>query len=39
LSNWVKDAALGFAISAPVFWLFTQVLGVNLPGLTNTGWI
>jgi putative tricarboxylic transport membrane protein len=39
LSAWIKDALLGFAISAPVFWLFTQVLGVNLPGLTNTGWI
>jgi putative tricarboxylic transport membrane protein len=35
---WVKDALVGAAISAPVFWLFTKVLGVNLPGLTSTGW-
>lgn len=33
------DIAVGAAIAAPVFWLFTQVLGVNLPGLTATGWI
>lgn len=36
---WAKDAAIGFAISAPVFWLFTQLLAINLPGLTATGWI
>ncbi len=36
---WLKDALVGAAISAPVFWLFTKVLGVNLPGLTSTGWI
>jgi putative tricarboxylic transport membrane protein len=36
---WAKDAAIGFAISAPVFWLFTLVLGINLPGLTSTGWL
>jgi putative tricarboxylic transport membrane protein len=33
------DAAIGFAISAPVFWLFTQLLGINLPGITSTGWL
>jgi putative tricarboxylic transport membrane protein len=33
------DAAAGLAISAPVFWTFTQFLAINLPGLTNTGWI
>ena len=38
LSAWLKDALVGAAISAPVFWLFTKVLGVNLPGLTLTGW-
>jgi putative tricarboxylic transport membrane protein len=27
------------AISAPVFWMFTQFLAINLPGLTGTGWI
>jgi putative tricarboxylic transport membrane protein len=39
LFAWLKDALVGAAISAPVFWLFTKVLGVNLPGLTTTGWI
>ena len=39
LSAWLKDALVGFCISAPVFWLFTKVLGVSLPGLTTTGWI
>ncbi|MBK6863586.1 MAG: tripartite tricarboxylate transporter TctB family protein [Ideonella sp.] len=35
----VVDAAIGFAIAAPVFWMFTQLLAINLPGLTSTGWI
>ncbi len=39
LSAWLKDAMVGAAISAPVFWLFTKVLGVSLPGLTSTGWL
>ncbi len=38
VAAWAKDALVGAAISAPVFWLFTKVLGVNLPGLTSTGW-
>jgi putative tricarboxylic transport membrane protein len=33
------DVFTGFMISAPVFWAFTQFLAINLPGLTNTGWI
>ena len=33
------DVATGLAISAPVFWAFTQFLAINLPGLTSTGWI
>jgi putative tricarboxylic transport membrane protein len=33
------DIATGVAISAPVFWTFTQFLAINLPGLTSTGWI
>ena len=33
------DAITGAVISAPVFWAFTQFLAINLPGLTNTGWI
>ena len=39
LRAWVIDAAIGFAISAPVFWMFTQALAINLPGLTATGWL
>ncbi len=39
LGAWIKDALVGAAISAPVFWLFTKVLGVSLPGLTSTGWL
>jgi putative tricarboxylic transport membrane protein len=35
----VLDAATGLVIAAPVFWLFTKVLAVNLPGLTGTGWL
>ena len=33
------DAAIGFAIAAPVYWMFTKLLAINLPGLTSTGWI
>ena len=33
------DALTGLLIAAPVFWLFTKVLAINLPGLTSTGWI
>jgi len=39
LRAWVVDAAVGAAIAAPVYWLFTQLLAVNLPGLTATGWL
>jgi putative tricarboxylic transport membrane protein len=34
-----KDLLIGFAIAAPVFWMFTKLLAINLPGLTSTGWI
>ena len=33
------DLVTGLAISAPVFWLFTKFLAINLPGVTGTGWI
>ncbi|MBI2768710.1 MAG: tripartite tricarboxylate transporter TctB family protein [Burkholderiales bacterium] len=33
------DLATGLAIAAPVFWMFTQFLAINLPGLTTTGWL
>jgi len=35
----LKDALVGLAISAPVYWAFTQFLAINLPGLTETGWL
>ena len=31
--------AVGVLISAPVYWTFTQFLAINLPGLTQTGWL
>lgn len=33
------DVFSGAAISAPVFWMFTKFLAINLPGLTSSGWI
>lgn len=33
------DVASGVAISAPVYWMFTKFLAINLPGLTATGWL
>ncbi len=35
----LTDLIAGVAISAPVFWTFTQFLAINLPGLTSTGWL
>jgi putative tricarboxylic transport membrane protein len=37
--TWLRDAAIGLAIAAPVYWMFTKLLAINLPGLTRTGWI
>jgi len=36
---WAVDFATGFAIAAPVYWMFTQLLAINLPGLTGSGWL
>lgn len=36
---WLKNAAIGFAIAAPVYWMFSKLLAINLPGLTSTGWL
>jgi putative tricarboxylic transport membrane protein len=33
------DFVTGFLIAGPAFWLFTQLLGINLPGVTGTGWL
>ncbi len=35
----LRDAGIGVAIAAPVYWAFTKLLAINLPGLTSTGWI
>jgi putative tricarboxylic transport membrane protein len=37
--TFLVDVIGGLAISAPVFWMFTKFLAINLPGLTETGWI
>jgi putative tricarboxylic transport membrane protein len=37
--SWLVDLLIGMAIAAPVYWLFGKLLAINLPGLTNTGWI
>lgn len=34
----LKDALIGLALSAPVYWMFTKLLAIGLPGLTTTGW-
>jgi putative tricarboxylic transport membrane protein len=33
------DLVTGICIAAPVFWLFTKLLAINLPGLTSSGWL
>ncbi len=33
------DGLTGLVIAAPVFWLFTKLLAINLPGLTASGWL
>ena len=37
--TWATDIVTGLVISAPVYWMFTQFLAINLPGLTSTGWL
>jgi putative tricarboxylic transport membrane protein len=37
--QWVRDLLIGIAIAAPVYWMFTKLLAINLPGLTGSGWI
>ena len=39
LSQTAKDAVTGMLIAAPVYWLFTKLLAVNLPGISASGWI
>ena len=35
----IADVLGGLLLSAPVYWVFTKFLGINLPGLTATGWL
>ncbi|MFN0185214.1 MAG: tripartite tricarboxylate transporter TctB family protein [Aquabacterium sp.] len=39
LRQTLVDTLTGTLIALPVFWLFTLVLKINLPGLTGTGWL
>jgi putative tricarboxylic transport membrane protein len=39
LEAWLRDAAIGLAIAAPVYWMFSKLLAINLPGLTGSGWL
>lgn len=39
LARLMKDGMIGMAISAPVYWMFTKFLAINLPGITSTGWL
>jgi putative tricarboxylic transport membrane protein len=39
LRQTVIDSATGLVIAAPVFWMFTKLLAINLPGLTSSGWL
>lgn len=37
--SWFMDGLVGLMISAPVYWMFTKFLAINLPGLTQSGWL
>jgi len=39
LLTFAKDFALGVVVSAPVFWMFTRILGLSLPALFRGGWV
>ena len=39
LNQTVTDIVMGLLISAPVYWLFSKLLSINLPSLTQTGWL
>ena len=36
---WVVDSMVGLLIAAPVYWMFTKFLAINLPGITSSGWL
>jgi putative tricarboxylic transport membrane protein len=33
------DVVTGLLLTLPVYWLFTKLLAINLPGATQTGWL
>ena len=39
VARMLMDALLGVVIAAPTYWMFTQGLGIALPGLTDSGWL
>lgn len=39
LRSWSIDISVGLMIAAPVYWMFTKFLAINLPGLTQSGWL
>jgi putative tricarboxylic transport membrane protein len=39
LRAWLMDSIVGMLIAAPVYWMFTKFLAINLPGLTGSGWL
>ena len=39
IKSWVNDVITGLLIAAPVYWMFTKFLAINLPGLTQSGWL
>jgi putative tricarboxylic transport membrane protein len=39
VSRVAADLGIGLCIALPVYWLFAKGLAINLPSLTNTGWI
>lgn len=39
LSQTMIDIVTGLLISSPVYLLFSKLLSINLPGLTQTGWL
>lgn len=39
LRQTLTDVVTGLLISAPVYWLFSKLLSINLPSLTQTGWL
>lgn len=38
VASWLTDIVTGLLIAAPVYWMFTKFLAINLPGLTQSGW-